>query len=164
MDTYAEQLVVKQSDSSDQMKKIGIIVGGIAVILALLYVTVFIMPIAIIAACGAAYGAYWLLTCQNVEYEYTVTNGSVDIDKIISRRKRVSLISVEVKDFTDFGEYSSVNDNFSGTTVMAVGEDDELYFADFHNEQYGETRLVFSPNEKILNCIKPYLPRTLKTR
>ncbi|MGN1481108.1 hypothetical protein [Porcipelethomonas sp.] len=162
MDTYSEQLVKKCENSSDQMKKIGIIVGGIAVILILLFVTIYIMPIAIIAACGAAYGAYWLLTCQNVEYEYTVTNGSIDIDKIIARRKRVSMISVDVKDFTDFGDYRQANDNFRGTTVMAMGDEEEPYFADFHSEKYGETRLVFSPNEKVLNCIKPYLPRTLK--
>lgn len=170
MDTYTEQLVAKQTDLSDLLKKIGIIAGGIAVILALLFVTMFIMHAAIIAVCGAtaacgvAYGTYWLLKNQNVEYEYTVTNGSIDIDKIIARQKRVSLISVDVKDFTDFGNYSSANNNFSGTTVMAAGGDEAAYFADFNSEQYGETRLVFSPNEKVMNCIKPYLPRTLKAR
>lgn len=46
MDTYAEQLVVKQTNSSDQMKKFGIAAGGVLLIAVLLYVTIFIMPIA----------------------------------------------------------------------------------------------------------------------
>ena len=50
MDTYAEQLVVKQTNSSDQMKKFGIAAGGVLLIAVLLYVTIFIMPIAFIAA------------------------------------------------------------------------------------------------------------------
>ena len=54
MDTYAEQLVVKQTNSSDQMKKFGIAAGGVLLIAVLLYVTIFIMPIAFIAAVGAA--------------------------------------------------------------------------------------------------------------
>ncbi len=164
MDTYAEQLVIKQTNSSDQMKKLGIAAGGILLIAVLLYVTIYIMPIAILAAVGAAYGAFWLLKGMNIEYEYTVTNGSLDIDKIIAKRKRVTLLSVDVKEFTDFGNYFSQNDNFEGTTILAVGDEEKPFFADFKNEQYGTARLIFSPNEKILQCIKPYLSRTIKYR
>ena len=82
----------------------------------------------------------------------------MDIDKIMGKRKRASLVSVEVKDFKDFGEYNPESD-FSGTTVMAVGGDEKAY-----SENYGETRLVFSPDERTLSCIKPYLPRTIKAR
>lgn len=164
MDTYAEQLVIKQTNSSDQMKKFGIAAGGILLITVLLYITIFIMPIAILAVIGVAYGAFRLLRGMNIEYEYTVTNGSLDIDKIIAKRKRVTLLSVDVKEFTDFGNYFSHNDNFEGITVLAVGGEEEPLFADFKNEQYGTARLIFSPNEKILQCIKPYLPRTIKYR
>ncbi|MDE6103492.1 MAG: hypothetical protein K2F60_03085, partial [Oscillospiraceae bacterium] len=74
MDTYAEQLVIKQANSSDQMKRFGIAAGGILLIAVLVYVTIFIMPIAIIAAVGVAYAAYWLLKGMNIEYKYTITN------------------------------------------------------------------------------------------
>lgn len=163
MDTFAEQLVQKQQDSTDYMKRIGIIAGGIVLIFVLLYITLFYVPIAILGAAAVAFGAYWLLILQSTEYEYAVTNGSLDIDKIMGKRKRASLVSVEVKDFKDFGEYNPESD-FSGTTVMAVGGDEKAYFADFYSENYGETRLVFSPDERTLSCIKPYLPRTIKAR
>lgn len=164
MDTYAEQIVVKQTNSTDQMKKFGIIAAGVLITAALIYVTLYYMPIAFIAVIGVIYGVYRLLTGMNIEYEYTITNGSLDIDKIIAKRKRVTLLSVDVKEFTDFGNYNFQNDNFNGTTILSVGGDEEPFFADFNNEQYGTARLIFSPNEKILKCIKPYLPRTINYR
>ena len=74
MDTFAEQLVQKQQDSTDSMKRIGIIAGGIVLIFVLLYITLFYVPIAILGAAAVAFGAYWLLILQSTEYEYPVTN------------------------------------------------------------------------------------------
>ncbi|UKI37385.1 MAG: DUF6106 family protein [Clostridiales bacterium] len=36
---------------------------------------------------GVVYGAYILITHFNVEYEYILTNGDIDIDKIIAKKK-----------------------------------------------------------------------------
>lgn len=167
-DTFAEQLVKKSQNSSDSMKKVLILAGGGVIVALLLYVSFFITPFALLLVAGAIYVLYMLVIGLNIEYEYTVTNGSLDIDKIIAKRKRVSMISVDVKDFTAFGNFEDYDDDFSGTTVLTTGIDkvDEVekppYYADFNHESYGEVRLVFSPDEKVLECIKPYLPRNLK--
>lgn len=167
-DTFAEQLVKKSQNSSDSMKKVLILASGGAIVALLLYVSFFITPFALLLVAGAVYVLYMLVIGLNIEYEYTVTNGSLDIDKIIAKRKRVSMISVDVKDFTAFGNFEDSDDDFSGTTILTTGIDkvDEIekpsYYADFNHESYGEVRLVFSPNEKVIECIKPYLPRNLK--
>lgn len=167
-DTFAEQLVKKTQNSSDSMKKVLILAGGGIIIALLIYLSLFITPFALLLAAGAVYALYMLLVGLNIEYEYTVTNGTIDIDKIIAKRKRVSMISVDVKDFTAFDSYPAVDDEFSGTTILTTGidkvsgEEKEPYYADFSHESYGDVRLVFSPDEKILECIKPYLPRNLK--
>lgn len=160
MDTFAEQLVKKSQNSSDSMKKIIILVCGGVIVALLLFLTI-IFPFTFIFAAGAAYGTYLLLTGLNIEYEYTVTNAILDIDKIISKRKRVSMISVDVKDFTSFGIYTEDIEDFNGTIVMTTGGEEELYFAEFSDESNGSVRLIFSPSEKILCCIKPHLPRNL---
>lgn len=159
MDTYSEQLVKKNQTSSDNMKRTVIIVAGAVVTVGLLYVTFFITPFALLAAAAAVYGIYWLITGTNIEYEYIVTNGELDIDKIISKRKRVTLLSIEVKEFTEFGKYNEKD--FSGTTIYAAGGEDELICAVFNSQQYGASRLIFSPNEKIIGCIKPHLNRKI---
>ena len=38
------------------------------------------------------------------------------------------------------------------------------YYADFQHEDYGLTRLVFSPDERILDNIKRYLPSNLRVK
>lgn len=167
MDTFAEQLVKKSQNSSDSMKKVSILAGG-GVIMALLLLLSFVTFFAFIFAAAAGYFMYRLLGGLNVEYEYTVTNGSLDIDKIVNQRKRINMISADVKDFTSFGLYLSADDEFDGTEIRAIGADhasgieEKPFYADFKNESYGNVRLVFSPNEKIIKCIKPYLPGKLK--
>lgn len=44
---------------------------------------------------GSLYGGYILITNMSVEYEYIVTNGEMDIDKIIAKRRRKRLITVK---------------------------------------------------------------------
>ena len=155
MDTFAEQLVTKTQNSSDSIKKIIVLAGGGVIVALLLYLT-FIFPLTFILAAGAAYAIYLLFTGLNIEYEYTVTNGILDIDKIIAKRKRVNMISAA------FGEYSQAVEPFSGTTVSAVGGTEKSHYAELTDESNGSMRLIFSPNEKILDCIRPYLPRNLK--
>lgn len=161
MDTFAEQLVTKTQNSSDSIKKIIVLAGGGVIVALLLYLT-FIFPLTFILAAGAAYAIYLLFTGLNIEYEYTVTNGILDIDKIIAKRKRVNMISADIKNFTAFREYSQAVEPFSGTTVSAVGGTEKSHYAELTDESNGSMRLIFSPNEKILDCIRPYLPRNLK--
>lgn len=165
-DTFAEQIVKKTSTSSDALKKTMLMASG-GVITALLVFLCLKTPFAILLIAGVIYLLYYLLTSMNVEYEYSVTNGTLDIDKIIARRKRVNMLSVEVKTFTAFDSYLSFDGDFSGTTIMAVGsdiasgEEEAPFYAAFKHETYGDVMLVFSPDEKILECIRPYLPRNI---
>ncbi len=161
MDMFAEQLVAKEQSSSDTLKKTMIIVGG-AVMVALSVFLMYIFPLTFIVGVGILYLMYILLTGLNVEYEYAATNGTLDIDKIIAKRKRVEMLSVSIKDFTAFGTYDSVSDDFDGVTIMTVGGDETAYYANFPHETHGNVRLVFSPDERMLECIRPFLPRNLK--
>lgn len=159
-DTFAEQLVKKNPNSSDSMKKVLIIAAG-GIIAALMIFLSTIIPFAFIFIAGVAFVLYRLLTSLNIEYEYSVTNGTLDVDKIIAKRKRVSMVTVEVKEFTAFGRYES-GDDFAGTTILTSGGGEEDYYAEFKNDIHGDVRLVFSPNERVLECIKPYLPASIR--
>ena len=162
MDMFAEQLVQKKQDNNDTTKKLIVIIGG-SIAVALSLFLMFVIPFTFIFGAGIIYLMYMFLTGLNIEYEYAVTNGMLDIDKIIAKKKRVGLISVEVKNFTSFGKFSQIeNDNFDGVTILTVGNEYETYYAEFTNETHGNVRLVFTPDEKIIECIKPFLPRNLK--
>ena len=95
MDSYSEQLVQKYPTSKDTLKKVLIYVGAgvLAIVFLLLGFMVYtFMPICILLVMGIVYGAYYLGKRQYIEYEYLITNGEIDIDKIIGKTKELDLL------------------------------------------------------------------------
>ena len=104
MDQFAEQLVKKNNTSQDDLKKGLLIAGAVLLTLFSLYLTFFVAPIAVVLPVGIVYLAIYLLKIQNVEYEYSCTNGTFDIDKILGQTKRVNMLSIDVSAFTMYGK------------------------------------------------------------
>ncbi len=171
MDIFVEQIVKKEVTGKDWAKRVFIGIGMGVVAAVCVFVFLFILPIpglALLLLAGIFYGGYRLLTNSDCEYEYIVTNGEIDIDKIIAKRNRVRLITAKASAFEAFGEYKDAPKLESGVTVVsAVGESESgaettAYYADFKHATAGNVRLVFTPEEKVLEAIKPFLPRQLK--
>lgn len=171
MDNFAEQLVRKQPNSSDNFKRVVTFIGGIVVTI-LLVVLAFINLgnilcfLGLVLAAGSGYGTYFLVEGMYIEYEYTFTNGELDIDKIIAKKKRSELVTAEVRKFTAFGKYTDNMEESDDMTVVISSDNiaSHEYYADFDHEEYGKTRLIFSPNEKMLENIKKTLPRNLRNQ
>ena len=112
MDNFAEQLVKKQQTSADRAKLIMIVAGGIilTVLLAIGAVLMLGRPlisfVGLIGAAALGYWTYFSAQSMQVEYEYTFTNGELDIDKIIAKSRRKAMLSVDVSKFTAFGKYN----------------------------------------------------------
>ena len=163
MDTFAEQLVVKPMTPQDQLKKTGLILVTVVLCLGLTYLSLTFMPLILLVVCAVAYGAYFLITGMNVEYEYSVTNGELDVDKIIAKRKRKHMLTVKISDFETLGLESEAKfDNTVTTFLVGDGDEEHYYAADFQHESLGRVRLVFSPNERVLEAIRSSLKRGLR--
>lgn len=170
MDNFAEQLVSRNETKSERINKMATVITGSLFTLCLVLLGLLQLSHIIIAlmffllAVGGGYATYLFVQNRSVEYEYTFTNGSLDIDKIIAQKKRKELLSVEVRTFSDFGKYSlDMEESDDMTVVLATNNiaDDE-YYADFEHKEYGRTRLVFVPDEKMLDNIKKFLPVKLR--
>ena len=85
-DGYEEILVKRQTSAKDTMLKALVIALAVVPVLAGI---VFMSPIFIAVGIllGAA-GYYFLLPMLDLEYEYLYVGGDIDIDKIMSKRKR----------------------------------------------------------------------------
>lgn len=171
MDNFAEQLVSRGEDSGTKTRRVLMVIAGVLLVavLALLSVMQLGKPlvafIGLILAAGAGYGTYFLVQGTHVEYEYTFTNGSLDVDKIIAKKRRTSMLTVEVRQFTAFGRYdeNAVEDSEDLTTVLASDNiASHEYYADFQDENYGSARLIFAPDERMLENIKRALPGKLR--
>jgi hypothetical protein len=166
MDTFCEQLVYKYPTGKDNAKKL--LIYAVAIVLALAIIvlsmgTVF-AGIGILIGAGVGWLGYYLGSRQYVEYEYIITNGEIDVDKIVAKSKRSRLLTVKVSDFTAYGEYSdNIPDDDDLTLILATentGVDD--WYADFESDTYGKARLIFTPNQEFRECITPYLKNGIR--
>lgn len=168
MDIFAEQNVTRTSTTSDLIKKIALILGDIILIVAIFLASSMfrLLGVGLLLIFGLIYFSTILFKNFYVEYEYIITNGEVDIDKILAKSSRKRLLTVEASDFDDFGLLENAPEAKDGsTTVLAAGEGDGTdYYADFQHKSYGSVRLIFSPNERIIGSITPYLKAELKRK
>ncbi|MCM1507828.1 MAG: DUF6106 family protein [Ruminococcus flavefaciens] len=172
MDNFAEQLVKKNETASEKTKRTLTTVLGIVSTLVFIAVGIITLGnpilslVGFVLAVGAGYLTFNKVQSSYVEYEYAFTNGELDVDKIIAKKKRKSLISVEVNKFTAFGKYSEDIDEPENMTVVISSDNiaSHEYYADFQHEDYGLTRLVFAPDERMIENIKRFLPSNVRSR
>ncbi len=172
MDNFAEQLVKKNETASDKTKRTALLIVGILLTvsltgLAFLQMGNFALSLlGFVLAVASGCGTYFIYRNSFVEYEYTFTNGELDIDKIIAKTKRSEMITIEVRQFTDFGKYEDGMKETSEMTVVIASDNiaKHEYYADFNHEVYGLTRLVFAPDERIMENIRRFLPAKLRTK
>ncbi|MDW7657660.1 MAG: DUF6106 family protein, partial [Bacillota bacterium] len=106
-DTFMEKIVQRRKTGQDYLKIIGLLVASFVLLTALMmfggYIS-FLVPILLV---GIFYGLWYLLTGMNREYEYIVTNGDLDIDVIIARRRRKRIFTGKAKEFEIMAKVNS---------------------------------------------------------
>jgi hypothetical protein len=160
MDTFIEQIIKKNYGAKDYLIIAAAILGALALVFAS---QMFLPSMTAIVFVFVCIGAYYLITSLNLEFEYSVTNGDITIDKIISRRSRKRVISMDAHDIEIMGKYKSKEHDQKTYDVRLdasdnTGSEDTWYFSG-HHAQKGNVLVIFSPNEKTLTAIKPFLSR-----
>ena len=104
-----------------------------------------------------------------VEYEYTLTNTTLDIDKIIAKSERVKMLSFDVKEIELMTPMSLVEsreyDDQFRTVAEACADITDLehtYCIIANTDRYGRLRLTLTPDEGIIELMKPVLGRRLR--
>lgn len=166
MDNLVEQVVKRKRDGKYYVNMLLIILGAViipVVIFALAFIIkrAYLIYIAFFVALFCIYGAWMFITGLNIEYEYATLSGVFRVDKIIAKRNRKKVIKIDIKSIDELFKYS---DEEMGkrhfNKVYNVGEDDyseSNYVATFNSDAKGKCAVVFSPKEKTLNALRPYL-------
>ncbi len=169
MDIFTEYIIEKKKKALDYAIMATIIAGAVV----LTYVFVLLMAgipmlrgIGVLLLAAAWWGALKLVKTRNVEYEYILTNNELDIDKIIGKNGRKRLCTINFSEIeqcaniTD-SRFLNVYNSTDGKIVKNYAGDidgDRVYFVDYSKN--GERRrVIFQPNEKILNGIRKANPR-----
>jgi len=162
-----EKIVARKKGPKDFLVSVGIVLAGLIVVFITLQIPILNSFFLLIFA-GVAYGVYYFITSRNVEFEYIVTNGYLDIDKIIARRKRKRIFSADCKDFdivakyNPFGSGRNVLQN-SQKTIEAISsmESKDIYYITL-NYKGEKTTVLFEPDERMLKSFKSIIPRKVE--
>lgn len=170
MDNLVEQVVKRQKNTKYYLNIVLIILVAIMipvtlVILALTLEQAYLIYIAFFVSLFCIYGAWYFITSLNIEYEYSALGGTFRVDKIIAKRNRKNIIKLDIKEIDDMFKYS--DDEMSKRTFSKIynagGVDysGDNYVATFISEAKGKCAIVFSPKEKTLDALRPYLKREI---
>ncbi|HHX72350.1 MAG TPA: hypothetical protein GX701_05415 [Clostridiales bacterium] len=158
---YIEYMVRRLPQPMDALKKLGIALVGIAIMAAGI-IWAGILSILIIG--GVLVGVFWLYKQFEIEYEYIYTDGQLDVDKIIARERRKSVLTIDV---TEFEVFAPVKPEYFGAFEKQEFQrridastsplSKERWFAVYQGEG-GKTLLIFEPNQTIIQAIRRQIP------
>ena len=167
-DIFIEYMVPVRRTLKTTLLKLLIMVVGIVLAIVLVMISPILGAFSVLgvaAAVGAAYGAYYLLTSMNIEYEYSITNGEMDVDKIISQRKRKRLCTIKWREVETFGKYVPAehgNKTYENKFFACDSQHNpELWYCTARVPKKGHVFLVFNASEKMLEAIKKFLPKPI---
>jgi hypothetical protein len=165
MDTFIEKLVARKKTAVD------FIIIALVVLVMLFALFVFFMTnirigmgIDLLLVVGLIYLGIRLITSRSVEYEYIVTNGDLDIDMIVAKRKRKRIFSANCKEFEIVAPVKSSSFSQQAHDVKnridaasSVDSPDAYFIALTQNNN--KTLVVFEPDERMLKNFRIYIPR-----
>ncbi len=163
MDAYTEQIVKKKKGAVSWALMLASLVVSI---LFLWVVFPFMLAIPLlfvgcIALCG--WMMWYVIGSQNIEYEYCVTNGDIDIDRIVGQRKRQRIVSVKGKKLQTIAPYTEgcLDGKQVDRFVLATPSFKEAgnWYFTYTSKKSGFTAVVFQPNDKVLKLIYRGLPK-----
>ena len=167
MDIFNEYIIKRKRSGKDYLKIFGMIFGSVIlyyIVMLLLsrlgsYGTVLIFP----ALAGVVFLDWYVIRSFRVEFEYSVTNGYMVIDKIIARSRRKRQIAFECRDVDEmkkFDEEAAEQRTFDQILRMDDNNPESTQWSvELMHKDLGHVLVVFTPSERILAAMKPFLKR-----
>lgn len=165
MDSFAEQLISKKKTGADYAILFAVTLGAVLAVYFSIYVFLVVPPIGILLIGGIGWLAWYGITSLNVEYEYAVTNGDIDIDQIVGKRKRKRLVSVphtRIESLFPYSEAALTGKKFDRTVMVASSKNTATWCFTYRSKRSGHTLVMFEPNERVFTELFSGLPRLLQ--
>ncbi len=170
MDVYCENLVKRKFTPQDKKKIKTLFVTLIASsVLFILIIPAIVLKIGLAYITTVSMAIYvviiiliWrTLKKMQLEYEYIITNDTLDVDKIIAQKKRERQISLELKSVEEVGifdekAFGGRNFDYIVRAEKNLLDKTNLYMLISHPE-YKRTLIVLTPDDKMLDALRKTL-------
>ena len=156
-DFYTEQLVKRQTPAASR------ILQGVLILLTACSVCLaFFMPAAVLLILVMGTADFFVFRRLNVEYEYLYVNGTLEVDKIMSRSKRKHVFEMALSDLEilapagspELRQYQGIRPADFSSGLADAGRYEMIILKDGM-----KTRIIFEPNASILEGMKMMAPR-----
>lgn len=169
MDFFNEWIVKRRKTAQDYMSVAITVMVTCMVLYGIMlqfmaYKLVYFIPVEIAVV---LFIAYKIIASMNVEYEYSVTNGDIDVDRVISKKRRKRMVSVKLRNVEYFapfeGEHIRVAEDTSIRRIIDASSSldaPRLHFVIYYNNSE-KTLLLFEPTDEMIENFSHYVPRSL---
>ena len=178
MESYYEHSVKKRMSPTTVS---GLVLGLMSVVLVTagtIWVSTtllsWLFPLAFLMLGLGVYLIYYIIKNSRVEYEYTFVIGELRIARIKGKAKRKTITYFDVKSIDDIGKFinqetgkKNVDLNRFRLVLHAAVDDnrDDTYYMIIHDKVRRQPAvLLFTPDDRILEMIRPYFSVELKKK
>lgn len=162
MDVFVEQLIKEQRGGRYFLCVFGLTVAALMLIT---LAVMFVPGVSLLVAMAACCGWFWATRMLITEYEYCVTNGDIDVDRIRGRSKRLRLVSVRGEKIESLAPCKASDDFARFDRVVhchSHEKDAVLWCFTYHSKKNGHTVVIFEPDDRVLNALVEGLPYLLQ--
>lgn len=157
-ESYSEDLIRVRRGTVTVLRLIYAIMllsGGLSVI----WVSIMLMPLLVFMwLC-----AFWMLKPQSMEYEYTFTTGTLEIDKIVNKSKRKHVMTIDFKAVQAVAPYNSEeiknakqNEAKAKVKNFTSQREDARVYSMLVNKSGSFMEILIEPSDKTLELMKQY--------
>ena len=156
-DFYTEQLVKRKTPVSS------LLIAGLLILATVLSLgLIFVMPILILIPVVLIIADVFIIRGMSLEYEYLYVNGNLQIDKIIAKSRRKTIIDMNINELevlapkgaAELRQYQGVKAKNYGSRTNPSGSYEMIYV------QSGvKKHIIFEPNSVIVDGMKMLAPR-----
>lgn len=168
MDIFIEYMVKKKKQAKDYLLTLLIAFAAALLMFVAFFGLLGVAPqfasIILLLVVGIGYGAYWLITSFNIEFEYSLVNDEIDVDKIINVKRRKRLTTVKIRGLEAFGKKSdgTMGNYLKDSSLERIYacrdiNESDVYYA-VYSEKDKRKIIFFNPSEKMVDAIKKLNP------
>lgn len=165
-DIFVEEMVVCRKSLVNYLLTVLIVIAALALVVAVWLFVPFISSVLIVLI---LFGAYLAIKFQYTEYEYSFTNGDLDIDKIQAKRKRSRVLETNHKNIKVMApytaEYESETKDYHVTEVIDASSSKNAAGRWFMIVEKNDGRYVFvviQPSKRLREAMRKYMRLRIK--
>lgn len=168
MDAFCEQVVTRKNGVKQHIFAT-LLIAAFAVP-ELLFILLFLIapsPFWIIMTLMIGMAAAFIIfkalpRIYKVEFDYSVVSNNLYVDKVINKRKRKAFARVEISNIVLFDVIKNdniPNDKYAKSFDCSEGGYEGNHFLVYHEAGKGKCLVIFTPDEKIIEGMRPYMTR-----